>query len=165
MIWKYKQGGADATAALAFMDAMLRNNNGVTFAGETSFTLTELRDVVFPRWAAIAAAPVGNPPYESKGGSSDPYPKRTYKGRLVIPGFLKSQIRRRSYISKDKTVASVRIAPTAEAFYGVNFIEFGTAKIAKRPWLEPSFRASVPDMAARLKERLKALIDKAARSK
>jgi hypothetical protein len=117
--------------------------------------------------AAIAAAPVGNPPYKSKDrrGSSDPYPKRTYKGRLVIPGFLKSQIRRRSYISNDKTVASVRIAPTAEAFYGVNFIEFGTAKIAKRPWLEPSFRASVPDMAARLKERLKALIDKAARSK
>jgi HK97 gp10 family phage protein len=112
--------------------------------------------------AAIAAAPVGSPPYSD---GSDPYPKRTYKGRLVPPGFLKANIVRRSYLSKDRRTARVRIGPTSEAFYGVNFIEFGTSKIPKRPWLEPSFRSSQSAMGDRLKQRLKQLIDKAARAK
>lgn len=109
--------------------------------------------------AAQAAAPVGNPPYES----GDPYPKRTYKGRLVTPGFLRRSIRRVSRLSPDKTVATVSIGPRAEAFYGTQFIELGTSKIAKRPWLEPSFRASLPQINDRLRDRLKALIDKAAK--
>lgn len=114
--------------------------------------------------AAQQAAPVGNPPYQTSDGRSvDPYPKRTYKGRLVTPGFASRNIRRVSRLSSDRTVATVKIGPRSEAFYAVQFIELGTSKIAKRPWLEPSFRQSIPQVNEKLKERLKALIDKAAK--
>ena len=110
--------------------------------------------------AAKANAPVGNPPFESGG---DPYPVKTHKGRLRLPGFAKRNVKRVSSLSRDKRTASARIGVASEAFYAINFIEFGTAKIKKRPWLEPSFKRSVPAMNQRLEARLKALIDKAAK--
>jgi HK97 gp10 family phage protein len=110
--------------------------------------------------AAKAAAPVGNPPFESGG---DPYPIKTYKGNLRTPGFAKRNIARKSSLSRDKRKARVLLGVKPEAFYAINFIEFGTSKIAKRPWLEPSFKRSIPLMGARLSKRLKQLIDKAAK--
>ena len=104
-------------------------------------------------------APVGNPPYES----GDPYPKRTYKGRLVTPGFLKRNIARKSQLSRDGQRVTVMVGPRAEAFYGTQFIELGTSAIPRRPWLEPAFRSSLNAVNARMKERLKVLIDKAAK--
>ena len=108
--------------------------------------------------AAQSAAPVGTPPYES----GDPYPVRTYKGNLRAPGFLKRNIARKSVLSSDKRAVRVMIGPRPEAFYGTQFIELGTTRSAKQPWLEPAFRSSLPAVNARLKARLKALLDKAA---
>ena len=100
--------------------------------------------------AAQAAAPVGDPPYEGK----DPYPVRAYTGRLRTPGFLKRNIGRKSFVSFDKRTVTVLIGPKAEAFYGTQFIELGTSKIPRRPWLEPSFRRSIPKINKRFAERL-----------
>jgi HK97 gp10 family phage protein len=115
--------------------------------------------------AAQKAAPVANPPYEYGGVSKDPYPVRTYKGRLRTPGFAKRNIARKAKVSKDRRSVRVMLGVRPEAFYAVQFIELGTSKIPKRPWLEPSFRNSIPEVNSRFKERLKALIDKAAKAK
>lgn len=108
---------------------------------------------------ARANIPVGNPPYEGK----DPYPTRTYTGRLKTPGFAKRNIARKSFLSRDKTQANVLVGVRPEAFYAVSFIELGTSSIPKRPWLEPAFRASRGDINDRMRKRLKVLIDRAAK--
>ena len=111
--------------------------------------------------AARAAAPVGTPPYEGK----DPYPVKTYKGRLRTPGFAKRNIARKSVLRRDKKGVTVMIGVKPEAFYAVQFIELGTSAIPKRPWLEPSFKSSIPEINARLQQQLKKRIDKAARKR
>ena len=144
----------------AQLSAMGRAAGGVALrSAALSAVLPALR-------AAQSAAPVGNPPYgpyASKPKPFDPYPKKTYKGRSVTPGFTKRSVIRRSSTNLDKTKARVSIGVRNEAFYAVQFLELGTSKISKRPWLEPSFRASVPAVEARFKERLVQLIDKAAK--
>lgn len=113
---------------------------------------------------AKASAPVGNPPYYRKDGSEvDPYPVKTYKGRLRTPGFASRSVARKTKLSRDKTTARVFLGVKPEAFYALQFIELGTSKIPKRPWLEPAFRRSLPKVNAALGQRLKQLIDKAAR--
>lgn len=118
--------------------------------------------------AARAAAPVGAPPYGpyplSRTTSLDPYPKKTYKGRLVTPGFTSRSVIRRAKLSTDKATARVALGVKAEAFYALQFIELGTSTIPKRPWLEPSFRASIPAVNDALRAKLKARIDKAAKT-
>jgi HK97 gp10 family phage protein len=105
--------------------------------------------------------PVGNPPYESWGGK-DPYPVKTYKGRLRTPGFAKRNIARKSKLTENGVIVMVGVKP--EAFYAINFIEFGIpGKIPKHPWLEPAFRSSLPELNRILKERLKELIKAATR--
>lgn len=112
--------------------------------------------------AAQAAAPVGNPPFPS---GKDPYPVKTYKGSYRTPGYASRHVARKSILSRNGRFVKVMLGVTPEAFYAINFIEFGTSKIPKRPWLEPSFKNSVPQVSDRLRERLKAQIDRAARKK
>jgi HK97 gp10 family phage protein len=107
--------------------------------------------------AARARAPVGNPPYKGK----DPYPVKGYKGGYYVPGHAKRNIARKSVISRDKTQVNVLIGVKPQAFYAVQFIELGTSKIPKRPWLEPAFRSSLPDVQDRFRERLRTVMDKA----
>lgn len=111
---------------------------------------------------ARAAAPVGNPPFED---GKDPYPVRTYTGGLRTPGFAKRNIARKSFISKDRRQVKVMLGVRPKAFYAVQFLELGTSRIPKRPWLEPAFRRSLPQVNARFKQNLKKLIDKAAKVK
>ena len=105
--------------------------------------------------AAQRAAPVGTPPYEGK----DPYPVRSYKGNLRTPGFARRNVARKAYVDRDGVVVLLGVRP--EAFYAVQFIELGTSKIPKRPWLRPAFRSSVPAVDNRLRTRLRALLNKA----
>lgn len=97
-----------------------------------------------------AAAPVGSKAH------------RTYRGRLVSPGFLKRNIRRKSTLSRDKSVAKVLIGPASEAFYA-QFLEFGTSHMASQPFMERAFRSSQDQVINRLRDRLGVLIEKAAR--
>lgn len=43
---------------------------------------------------------------------------RTYKGRLVAPGFLSRNINRKMFLSRTKNFASGSVAPMGEAWYG-----------------------------------------------
>lgn len=112
---------------------------------------------------AQSSAPVGNPPYEYSGTSKDPYPVRTYKGRLRTPGFASRNVARKAQLSSDGRSVRVMLGVKPEAFYAISFVEFGTSRTPKRPWLEPAFKRSIPAVDARFKQRLRALIDKAAR--
>lgn len=95
-----------------------------------------------------AAAPVGTKAH------------RTYKGRLVAPGFLKRNIRRKSLLSRNKEFAIVLIGPAQEAFYS-QFIEKGKKGYSAHPFIEPAFASSQDAVLQRFKERLTVLIDKA----
>lgn len=108
--------------------------------------------------AAEAAAPVGNPPYNGK----DPYPTRTYKGRLKTPGFARRNVAIKSKTFRDGTVLAM-LGVRPEAFYAVQFIELGTSAIPKRPWLEPAFRSSINEVDSLFRQKLKDLLDKAAK--
>lgn len=115
--------------------------------------------------AAQAAAPVADPPYITGSGSKDPYPVRTYKGRLRTPGFTARNVARKSFISRDKKYVAVMLGVKPEAFYALSFIELGTSQIPPQPWLEPSFRESVPQVNDRFRDQLKKRIDKASRTR
>ena len=116
--------------------------------------------------AAQAAAPEANPPYgpyATRSTPLDPYPKKTYKGRRVAPGFTRRSVAIRAFLARTRDFVKVSLGVRREAFYAVQFLELGTSKIPKRPWLEPAFRGAVAAVDAALQSRLKALIDRAAK--
>ncbi len=118
--------------------------------------------------AAQAAAPSGNPPYgpyATRTTPIDPYPKKTYKGRLVAPGFAKRSVAIRAFLARTRDFVKVSLGVRSEAFYAVQFIELGTSKIPKRPWLEPAFRGATHSVDAQLQSRLRKLIDRAAKKR
>lgn len=90
---------------------------------------------------------------------------RTYKGRLVAPGFARRSMRVITRMSKDKQKATAVLGVRAEAFYVLQFLERGTSKIAKRPWLVPAFEGTLTQQESALAQSLRKSIDKAARSK
>lgn len=92
-------------------------------------------------------------------------PHKTYKGRIVSPGFLARSLGRKSRVNRDGTGVSVSIGVRNEAFYGVQFLELGTSKIPRRPWLVPSYEAKHREALDIFKARLKERIDKVAAMK
>ena len=138
--------------------------NRMAEVGKSKAIASAARSSMLPaKKEAQANAPVGTPPYDYEGRQVDPYPKRTYKGKLTAPGFARRQVAIRSKTDKGKGLVRVMLGVLSEAFYAVQFIELGTSKIPKRPWLEPSFKRSLPEVDNRFKKRLKELIDKAAK--
>lgn len=90
---------------------------------------------------------------------------RTYRGRLVAPGFAKRSLRlvvRRP--GKDGTFRVV-LGVRAEAFYALQFIELGFRNEPARPWLVPTFEREQGNALARFKDELSKRIEKAARAK
>lgn len=90
---------------------------------------------------------------------------RTYKGRIVSAGFAARNVRMIVKMSKDKQKAQAILGVRAEAFYALQFLELGTAKIASRPWLQPAFSQSRDQVVRLVGETLKARIDRIAKSK
>lgn len=100
--------------------------------------------------AAQASAPIGSAPH------------RTYKGRLVAPGFASRHIKVATKVPRPG-LAIASLGVESEAFYALQFIELGTAKIPARPWLRPAFERSIPAMIKKFGESLAAKIEKVAR--
>jgi HK97 gp10 family phage protein len=92
-------------------------------------------------------------------------PHKTFKGRLVAPGFAKRSIRVVTKLSKDKQKASAALGVRAEAFYAVNFVELGTSKMAARPWLRPAFASTLQQQTEAMSASLRKSILKAAKKK
>jgi len=84
---------------------------------------------------------------------------RTYKGRLVAPGFLSRNIKRSSRYKRGRATAKIKTAP--EAFYGVTFLDEGTSKISARHWFARKFENDRRNIEQRfaviLKQKIKKL--------
>lgn len=88
---------------------------------------------------------------------------RTYKGRLVAPGFAARSLRIHSYASPDGQKAGAILGVKSEAFYALQFIELGTSKMAARPWLRPAFQAQQQAALAQFVVMLRKRVEKAAK--
>lgn len=92
---------------------------------------------------------------------------RTYRGRLVAPGFSKRSLRIVTKVSEGGTKISAALGVRREAFYAVLFTELGTSKYPARPWLRPAMRTTQglqqAALAAKLKQKIEAIAKKAAR--
>lgn len=89
---------------------------------------------------------------------------RTYRGRLVAPGFASRSIRAVTTLTKDKQKAAVLVGVRNEAFYAVQFVEIGTARMEKQPWLRPAFQSTLDAQQQAIAESLRKSIIKAAKS-
>lgn len=85
---------------------------------------------------------------------------KTYKGRIVAPGFASRSLRVKGTVSRDKTRAYALLGVRPEAFYAVQFIELGTAKMPARPWLRPAFEASQDVAVAALRDAMVKRLEK-----
>ena len=79
---------------------------------------------------------------------------RTYRGRLVAPGFLSRSIKRVTKLKDGKLKVSMGVK--REAWYGVHFLdETGTKYMKGRHWFKSRFIADSPKMAGRFKDQLR----------
>ncbi len=92
------------------------------------------------------------------------YLKKTYLGRYVAPGFAKRQIAKKTKLYQRGRFAKAMVGVRPEAYYAVLFVERGTSRQPKQPWLEPALRKNRTLVARRLGEFLKKRIDKASRA-
>ncbi|WP_430009972.1 hypothetical protein [Methylophaga lonarensis] len=100
---------------------------------------------------------------------------RTYKGRLVAPGFLSRSIVRRSRVDKKSGRVWALIGVRREAFYGVMFLDKGIwvrsrrgqpvrpYRIEGRDWFKSRFESNVPQIISVFTEKLKDKIRTVAR--
>jgi HK97 gp10 family phage protein len=88
---------------------------------------------------------------------------KTYKGRLVAPGFARKSLKVKTNVSRDKQAASAILGVASEAFYAIQFIELGTSEIPATPWLQPAFENTAEQQQAALAAELKAGIERAAK--
>lgn len=88
---------------------------------------------------------------------------RTYKGRLVGPGFASRNTR--VVTRATPTGASAALGVRREAFYAVQFVErrLGKSQYTGREWLQPAFEQTQTEQVAEAVGKLKKLIDGAAR--
>lgn len=86
---------------------------------------------------------------------------RTYKGRLVAPGFLGRSVRRVTKFKGGKM--RLMIGVRREALYGVTFLDEGTKKVAGRHWFKSRFESDADTIALRFRDKLKQRIEAVAR--
>ncbi len=126
------------------------NEMGVATAGkELRGTARAAMKIVHQK--AQAAIPVGTVPHS------------TYKGRRVFGGFARRSLRLISFINKKTGSAEAIVGPSREAFYASQFVEFGTSKMAARPWLRPAFESSEDDILKSIGEQLRQRLARIAR--
>jgi HK97 gp10 family phage protein len=100
---------------------------------------------------AAATIPVGSVPHT------------TYKGRRVFGGFAKRTLRLLSFIDKKTGGVIALVGPAREAFYASSFVEFGTSKMAARPWLRPAMLSSENAVLKAIGDQLRKRIERIAR--
>lgn len=90
-------------------------------------------------------------------------PHKTYRGRLVSPGFAASQLYANSYVDKKTGSAVAILGVGREGFYATIFVELGTARMQAQPWLRPSFEESQDPMLRIIAEELKKRVERIAK--
>lgn len=136
-------GAADAIKKLQALGAL---DNGKIMLGAVRAGMTE---VLAP---ARDAAPVGTRMH------------RTYKGRLVAPGYAKSTLHV-VVTSKTKSgrPAAALLSTSKEGYYAPQFIERGTSRRAATPWLVPAFFSSQDSQKEAVVAYLRKRLEKIAR--
>lgn len=90
-------------------------------------------------------------------------PHKTYRGRLVSPGYALSTLHIEVSINKRSGAVVATLGVGREAFYAVLFVELGTARTGAQPWLRPSFEQSQDAMLNKIASELRARVEKIAR--
>ncbi len=90
---------------------------------------------------------------------------QTHKGRLVAPGFAKRSIAVAVKLGRTGQSARASLGVRPEAFYAVNFVELGTAKMSAHPWLRPAFESTRAQQESAVADGLRKVIEKAARKR
>lgn len=102
---------------------------------------------------ARATIPVGHEPH------------KTYKGRIVWPGFALGSLHIETFVNKAKGHAVAILGVAREAFYAVLFVELGTSKDPAQPWLRPAFEQSKAPMLSSLAASLRKRVEKIAKKR
>lgn len=87
-------------------------------------------------------------------------PHKTYRGRLVSPGFAISTLHIETWLNKRTGSAVAGLGVEKEAFYATVFVELGTAHMPAQPWLRPAFESSESEMLGQIGTSLKQRIEK-----
>lgn len=97
---------------------------------------------------------------------------RTYKGRLVAPGYLSRNVKRKVKVYDKYGRVSLRIGVAPEAFYGVTFLDEDITvtsrkgksikpyKISGKRWFKKRFEGDKPQILSRFERFLAARIKK-----
>lgn len=114
------------------VDELLRKMENITAAVQPKIVAQSLRAAMVPMMkAARANAPTGDRVH------------RTYKGRLVAPGFLKRNVKLKKLRRRDKSTQAYGLWAQKEGFYG-GFVEQGIAgknSTRPKPWLGKAYSA------------------------
>jgi len=87
---------------------------------------------------------------------------KTYKGRIVAPGFLKRGIRKSTTFRRNAGYAITRVGARREAFYGPLFVDLGTRWQKRNPFLRTSMLVNRRVILRRMEEKIRAEIRKVA---
>lgn len=90
-------------------------------------------------------------------------PHKTYKGRIVWPGFAQATLHVEVRFDKRQGKAVASLGVGREAFYAVIFVELGTSKKGAQPWLRPAFEQSKSPMLQHIAGELRRRVEKIAR--
>lgn len=82
-------------------------------------------------------------------------PHKTYRGRWVYPGYASNSLRRLSGTSKDKTRFYGVVGVRAEAFYAVQFWEWGSYGRRRTPWLSNAMDKKRKEASIELRNQLR----------
>jgi HK97 gp10 family phage protein len=88
---------------------------------------------------------------------------RTYRGRIVSPGYALSTLHVETKIDKKTGSAIAFLGVGREAFYAVQFLELGTSKMPARPWLRPAFESSQDAMLQMIGDEMRKRVEKIAK--
>lgn len=112
------------------VDDLIRKMHNINKAVQPKIVSQSLRAAMVPMMKdARSNAPTGDRVH------------RTYKGRLVAPGFLKRNIKLKKLRRKDKSTQAYGLWAQKEGFYG-GFIEQGIAgenSTTPKPWLGKAY--------------------------
>lgn len=128
------------------------NDMGAAVAGkELKGTAKSAMKIAYDK--IVATAPVGSVPH------------KTYKGRLVAPGFYKRSLRLIARINKRLGSVEAIVGAAREAFYGVLFVELGTSKMAAQPHIRPAMESSQESMLQQIASQLRNRLERIAKKK
>lgn len=90
---------------------------------------------------------------------------KTYKGRVVTPGFAARQLKIKSVRTRNSGIGIALLGVSKEAYYALQFVELGTSKQPPQPWLSRAFEATQDQQLTALSDALKRALLRAAMTK